>query len=326
MITLTSLPAEILTEILRYVNVNGDLAQLRLVSTQMNTFMGEEQHRYLHDIRSRYAISERVMQLYHDSHGTSEGAAELCYYLFFRREVAMFQALDSHLPRASSATQASGLRESPISSFLLLSAMARKYKNMEQCQVAQAGTIHNMTLEDCSAIVGSLRYYLGTNWELEEIEVVISATSRCASALWCLDPSNKPIEPFKNFHEPRLQGCCVHFGGCDNRQEAILTEHLLTNGPAWAARILLSQAVLQQHDWSPRARSLQLRSFDAIWRIAPQHGARQAASGVARMLWRLRPSKLEEEQQRRQREKLEALKIQDMRVSAGVWRGSAGDI
>ena len=319
------LPAEVLTIVLRYVNLNGDLAQMRLVSSGLNALIWEGQHWYLRDILSRYAISQRVMKLYDDTHGVTQSTSELRYYLFFWREVAVLEALELRLKKADKTTQRPAQGESFIAPFLLWSVFTGRFRSTSAWKGCQTSAFHLRLQEQGFSTTETLRLYVHNRWELADVEALISVSSRCSSALWAMDQFEQPRRFDVSSDKMRARLGCTH-RSYEGTQEALVTEFVLRNGPAWAARILFGQSTLLQKDWVPEHRFLYPQSFDTLWRTPREHTARFIAAGVVRMLWEQRSVKIEEEQQRYARERLERPEIHEVHAISAVWRGSAGDM
>ena len=316
------LPTEVLTTVLRYVNLNGGLAQMRLVSSCYDMLICEEQHWYLHDILCRYEISERVMDLYNNGHGIMQSASELRHYLFFRREIAMLEALDLQLKELEHPAQPRNQEQNFITPLLLLSAFAGEFKSNVQ---REAGTKHPSYARVPFALMDTCHFSSGVDWELDEMEALISVTDRCASALWRVEPPNRHREFYVSSDRRQLQSCCTDVA-YEGTQQALLTEFVLRNGPIWVAQILLSDLALLQDGSSGQYRPVHLLSFDGLRRTPSSVCARMVAGGLARNLWQLRSCKIYEEQERREERKLETSRTTDIRVNAAVWRGSAGDM
>ena len=302
MSNLEDLPIEILTLILRHVNLNGDLAAVRLVNNGFNMLIWEEHPHYFEDLCSRYGLSERVMDLYICSHGQITSANELCHLLHLRRDLGIFEQLSDYLKMVDGIPETAILDDESIMPFLLYSAFSRSFGSISHTVLSLRQT--NPSIEDL-VIEQAFRAKL----DIQEIESLIAAISMCSSALWlkAMAERTDDVECEKN----------GMVGNVSVLQQAVLTEYVIRQGPRWSAQMLCQGVTPKSED------AMDIRE---IWRTSRADAARIASSGLARTLWRERTIKIEAETRRRERAEAERLKVSDMRVNAGVWRGSAGDM
>jgi hypothetical protein len=122
-----------------------------------------------------------------------------------------------------------------------------------------------------------------------------------------------------------------------NIEQAVLTEYVIWNGPGWAARVLGGNCDGELDGEVDDVEGRMQRY--GPWKGSKEDGARIAANGLARLLWKERGRKVEEERERvrvmremvvRSGEEtgkdVVAVQVSTLQVSPVVWRGSAGDM
>ncbi len=305
MYTLTNLPVEVLSLIIRFSNTLGDLSPLRLVCSTMNSVIREEVGRFLEDIRLHHGISTRVMQLY-DHERNLESCEQVRYYLAFRRNVAKLEML---IPFVG------GNMESGIVGGLLV-FYAFSHSIRSRRLATSLLQTNNPSPEE-----------LATEWgfrarlTVSEIETLIHIINLCSSAIWVR---------VGTYRSPSARDFSCHQGINDTLQQAVLTEHVICNGPLWVYEMLCHQPPEQ---WSElfevkTTDILNVGCYRESWYLSTGDAARYAASGLARSLWRERTIKIKQEADERRQDQVEhgSRPMAEVRVHAGIWRGGAGDL
>jgi hypothetical protein len=150
---------------------------------------------------------------------------------------------------------------------------------------------------------------------LEELESAIAAINMSTIKLWSslllFRPKDSTVGSFGSLT-----------GVSSNADQAILAEHVIWKGPSWVARIL-------ERYTSPTSGQTGLENLpdvtiveQGIWKGSREEGARLAANGVARLLWKERQDKIEQ----RAHDSKGRIAIADLRVDPAVWRGSSGEM
>jgi hypothetical protein len=304
-----SLPAEILALILRDSNINGDLAQLRLACSNLNTLILQDQNRYLQDICIIYGISQRVLDIYSTGLGITQSQLDFRNYLVFRHELAVLESLSTFLKRETSIARYFTPIDNSVGPLLLFSAFARIFNT------GSPGLQESLPVSDALRV----QHFFKVRLELAEVEALITTLDMCTSVLWPRVSLANPNERLT------VESACPGVDG-SAVQQSMLMEYVIRRGPKWTAQILGIGSAQPGSIAFLKDRYTGLPACSSVWEVSAERGARIASAGVARMLWMERRAKIEEEHQRREHEKLERQKIVDMRVNAGIWRGSAGDM
>jgi hypothetical protein len=145
------------------------------------------------------------------------------------------------------------------------------------------------------------------NLSVRELESVISAVDVCSSAIWHKPLLEHQVElPESDLSSPDMEW-----------QQAVLTEHMIRNGPRWTARMLGHKLTHTSEQRTQDSSGVNAVNVLSLWLTSKADAARLAAEGVARLLWMDRTVKIEDEIRRRDQGKLKKLKISDMRVGPG---------
>lgn len=135
-----------------------------------------------------------------------------------------------------------------------------------------------------------LRHLLRHELTLEELESVIAAINVCTNRLWStiflVSPRDSSVSSFGS-----LSG--VSF----NTDQAILTEHVIWKGPRWVSRLLGEYVTRggEQGCGTGGDGHLDMTLVnEGVWRGSREDGARLAANGVARFLWKEREERIEQ--------------------------------
>jgi hypothetical protein len=112
-------------------------------------------------------------------------------------------------------------------------------------------------------------------------------------------------------------------GASFNTDQAILTEHLIWKGPLWAAQVLKLHGPAEIGATPAANAEIGDKLVqEGIWKGSREEGARLAANGVARLLWKERQEKIEAKAS----SSAGKISITDMRANPSVWRGASGDM
>jgi hypothetical protein len=321
MLCVLDLPAEILAQIVRHVNINGDFSRLRLSNSRFLE-IGFHRHRLLfEDLCLRYDIGRRSSRLYLSLAGakrTVNGGLEpstrdvLKFTNFLHETKALAAGVDHAMSRRQLSSREPFVLFA-IFSEVLNSSLTISHSTMSDLLAPAVDAVYSFSKSFSQNFVQFLREEL----TLEELEAVIAGISVCVTKLWSdvfmFRPKDYTISGFGSLS-----------GASFNTDKAILTEHVIWRGPLWAARILKlygsARNPLSNTDIGTQLDDTLVR--DGIWKGSREEGARLVANGVARLLWRERQLKIDA------REKLSAgpARITDMRVDVSVWRGSSGDM
>ncbi|KIV84568.1 hypothetical protein PV11_00341 [Exophiala sideris] len=328
MSALLELPAEILVLVLRYVNINGDLACLRLCNSRLAGAISLQVHWFIKDLCSCHRISPRVLEMFirhqKDSQASSDTSRQsilnvlgLGRFLHDMRFIAADLDVMVGPPgaRTAPAHLASG------NAFLLFAVISHML-NTSSTVTPWNGDVLAPTVDGEHSLSRLLPetflHFLDNELSLEELESVIAAINLCSTKLWStvflFRPKDYSVLSFGSLS-----------GASFNMEQALLTEHVIWKGPQWVARILAwCNSGGGQAAYDDRNRgNLDLTVVnDGVWRGPHQEGARIAANGLARLLWKKRQEKIEQNASACNIRLL----ITDMRINAAVWRGSSGDM
>ncbi|EXJ58788.1 hypothetical protein A1O7_06218 [Cladophialophora yegresii CBS 114405] len=322
------LPNEVLAHIVRYANLNGDLSGLRLVHPRLLGVLAHQSRLLLADKSLRYGISPRALRLYRSQHVGRPFAHDhldpamldvLALDQFLRETGSL--AVDAD--RALRPLHNASVEHQPSSRepFMLFAAFTRVLNSSTTISHSTAfdllapspngGQTYSKSYSD------SFLQLLKQELTLVELEAIIGAISICAMKLWStvfvFRPKDSTVTGFGSLS-----------GASFNTDQAILTEHIIWKGPLWAARVLELYgpaeigATPTQLDADVGSNLIK----EAVWRGTREEGARLAANGVARLLWKERQERIEA----KANASAEKISIADMRVNPLVWRGSSGDM
>ena len=328
MVTMLYLPTEIVAQIVRYSNVNGDLSSLRLSNSRLLNVASSQPSLLLEDLSIGYGVSARALHLYLSQ---NQGITPVCHFsepkildvLVLGQFLHSIGILGMDVDRALVHASQSPIQDSRPSSrepFVLFAVFNQIINSSLITSHSTASDL--LTPSPDGAQIFSKRpserfvQFLKQELTLKELEAIIGAISVCATRLWnavfMFRPKDTTVSGFGSIS-----------GASFNADQAILTEHIIWRGPLWVARILRLFAPSSE-------RATQIESAheiddslirEGMWRGSREEGARLAANGVARLLWKERQDRIEARASAAQK-----VSITDMRVSASVWRGSSGDM
>ncbi|KIW95469.1 uncharacterized protein Z519_04054 [Cladophialophora bantiana CBS 173.52] len=329
MTTISELPAEILAQIVRYANLNGDVPNLRLSNSRILALADSQTHLLLDDLCFRYGISARVRDLY-----LSQKAGErfsrtrrpnIIHVMAFGNFLRMTGLLAADLDRGIRQPTLTGVPPSQLGNrepFLLFaifsqvlnSSLEFSHSTIADLLAPSPDAGHLLSKQFSEKFVHFLRQELA----LEELEGIIGAISVCSMRLWgtvfLFRPRDSTISSFGSLS-----------GASFNTNQAILTEHVIWKGPLWASRILrvygpADAGSTQETKMGAEVDDNLVR--EGVWRGTRCEGARLAANGVARLLWKERQQKIDAKASAA----AERTSIADLRIDASVWRGSSGGL
>jgi len=329
MTTLLDLPTEILVQILQYVNLNSDITCLRLCNSRLAASISQQGHRFLKDLCSHHRIGPRALELFtrhsnanHVSSGTA--TQEVLHVLALSRFLQDMRSITGDVEPmlgSSSDLQPGSPHLASREPYVLFAVMSHLL-NSSSTVTPWNGDVLAPSADGEQSLSKLLPerclHFLDTEVSLEELESVVAAINLCSTRLWStiflFRPKDYSVLSFGSLS-----------GASFNMEQALLTEHVIWKGPLWVARILAwSKTGEDQEAQEPsKCGNVDLTLVDkGIWRGSHQEGARIAANGLARLLWKKRQEKIE---QKASSSNIRVV-ITDMRVNAAVWRGSSGDM
>ncbi|ETI22241.1 hypothetical protein G647_06314 [Cladophialophora carrionii CBS 160.54] len=324
-----NLPKEVLAQIVRYANFNGDLPGLRLVHPRLLGVLGYQYRLLLEDTLLRYGISSRTLSLYRSQHvGRPFPHSDLDPVMLdvlaldrFLRETGSL-AVDAEQALRPLHNVLVEHQPSSREPFMLFAAFTRVLNS--STTVSHTTAFDLLAPSPNGAQTYSKRYsdsflrFLKQELTLVELEAIIGAISVCAMKLWStvfvFRPKDSTVTGFGSLS-----------GASFNTDQAILTEHIIWKGPLWAARVLELYGPAETGATSTTQVDAVVGNNlikDAVWRGTREEGARLAANGLARLLWKERQERIEAKAS----STAEKISITDMRVNPSVWRGSSGDM
>ncbi|OQV03630.1 hypothetical protein CLAIMM_08648 [Cladophialophora immunda] len=330
MLSLSELPTEIVAQIVRYANLNGDLPNLRLSNSRALALADRQTHLLLDDLCFGYGISARVRDLYLSQRAGDKSTSgirqpDIVHVMAFGNLLRMTRLLAADLDRAiGHPVQAAapnlrpGKREPfvlfAIFSQVLNSSLGVAYSTMADLLAPAPDAGHSFSKQFSERFV----HFLKQDLALEDLEDLIGAISVCSMRLWStvflFRPKDSSVSSFGSLS-----------GASFNIDHAILTEHVIWKGPLWASQILRRYGPADAGFNYQTAGDVEVDDSlvkEGIWRGSRSEGARLAANGVARLLWKERQQKIEAKASA----SAERTTITDMRLDPSVWRGSSGDM
>ena len=321
---LADLPAETVSLVLEYVNFNGDLPAVRGVNRRLYAMITRSSRALSKDTCRQYGIPLTGLEHYSalrddlKTRGAEEGMLLL---LALRSELHAFQRLTIDAGRRNI-----GEADSMLHGLLLFSIFAKTLHDQGRRQDSTTTIMvsdKNLNKARCIALNQRSMHLLETGFTLIELESMVTAINMCASKLW----SN--VSGFR-LADAQTQSFANLGGYTFSIEQAILTEAVIWKGPTWVARMPRTSYLASGHpieDMDTRGRFEVLLNGNDLWRGSREEGARLAATGVARLLWRVRSKRVEDEQmQKKREEQAQPVAITDLKLNAAVWRGSAGDM
>ncbi|KAL2407987.1 hypothetical protein ABEF95_011777 [Exophiala dermatitidis] len=305
MVSITKLPFEIHVQIVRYANIRGDLPSLRLSCVQLNDVAIKERRLLLTDLRRHYGISTRVVDLYllHKLGREPPASLSLMQVMAVGRFLRNLDAVAFDLDRMAQRLNHVNVRQPQIqpecvdrSAFMLFAALSRLLNGAAQIGAYGRGDVLAPCLNARHAVSILLSkqfvQFVREELTLEELESVIAAINLCVTRLWSTIFLFRPRESI-------VSGFGSLCGASFNADQAILTEDVIWRGPEWASKVLEfygRENVGCKRKLKPgEYKRLDTRFVsEGIWKGSPEEGARLAANGVARMLWKERQQRIED--------------------------------
>ncbi|KIW57011.1 hypothetical protein PV05_05616 [Exophiala xenobiotica] len=327
MASFQTLPVEVLVQILRYVNHNGDIGNLRLCSSDLMELSLQQERLFRIELCSDQGIAPRVWDLFcsqrttglpHCEHSTP-GIVQVMVLGNFLREIRVIASDIDDMIHQLTESNRTHLELGRWSGFLLFDVVHQLLKASTTVTDRQGGVLapsahgdtftHQVLSEKCVR-------FLKTQMTLQDLETVIAAVNVCTTKLWSMiflfTPQDLTVESFGSLN-----------GTSFNMEQAILTEHVIWKGPQWVSRGLEGFGLANRRSGTELQRNADMTLLrEGIWRGTREDGARLAANGLARLLWKERQEKIEG----KARSSSTAVTITDMRVNSVVWRGSSGDM
>lgn len=315
--SLNSLANEVIVLILRYSNINNDLPCLRLVCSGLNNIAISISDQFRCDILTVYNISNRISDLYLAKqtrpYDFSPQSRPLIFVLTLRYEVQYLESLWSNIEcdEVGLLSSTIPLDSRGMSSLFIFARFTNTLKTSNKARdtnfdILAPSKSNNEAIKICFST--SFKQFLQDVLTLEELESLIVAINACASKVWSKIFVNEAT-PFQKIVQ--LDGLARRVSSSEH---AMLTEHIIWNGPWWVIRMLDLPSV-------PRFRAnssqYQNREGNDLWSGSPFEAARIVGNGMARLLWRERQRKIQYGNVR---------KINDLHADSSVWRGSSGDM
>jgi hypothetical protein len=320
MLSILDLPTEVLAQVVRYANLNGDLSHLRQSNSRLLEVFSYQYRLLLEDLSIRYGISPRALSLYRSQNGgrprihgnlqpSRLDVLALDHFLQQTRSLAVDVDRALHLPQNALLAQQLSSREP----FMLFAVFTRVLNS--------SATVSHSTASDLLApspdgertyskrCSNSFLQFLKHELTLDELEAIIGAISVCAMRLWStvfmFRPKGSTVSGFGSLS-----------GASFNTDQAILTEHLIWKGPLWAAQVLKLHGPAEIGATPAANAEIGDKLVqEGIWKGS-------AANGVARLLWKERQEKIEAKAS----SSAGKISITDMRANPSVWRGASGDM
>ena len=318
------LPAETVSLVLEYINSNGDLPAVRGVNRRLCAMVTSNSRALVKDTCRQYNIPFTTFEHYSASRSdpkTRDAEEDLLLMLALRSELDAFRrlAIDAGRQNISEA-------DSMLHGLLLFSILAKTLYDQGRRQDSTTTIMvsdKNLNKARCIALNQRSMHLLETGFTLMELESMVIAINMCASKLW----SN--VSGFR-LADAQTQSFANLGGYTFSIEQAILTEAVIWKGPVWVAKMPRTCYIASGHrieDMNTHGRFEVLLNGNDLWRGSREEGARLAATGVARLLWRVRQQRVEDEQmQKKREEQSRSAGIADLKLNAAVWRGSAGDM
>jgi hypothetical protein len=298
MLSIVELPAEILEQIIRWSNLNGDLVRLRLSSSGFLDCASQGNRLLLNDLCSRYNLSHRAVNLYRAQLQGGDVArtvtpSEILHALRLASVLKRTTVLVNDATHATSHLSAQQLLLFEVFSKALSLAPTVAHSTASDVLVPSPGAEQIFWRQLPKNFSHLLRHEL----TLQELEDIIGTISLCVMKLWTavfmFRPKTSAISSFGG-----LTG--VSF----NTDQAVLMEHVIWRGPLWVAQVLRLQCPsLGEFREDGCRQSVDERlANEGIWNGTRQEAARLVANGVARLLWKERQLRIERVSERRQHE------------------------
>jgi hypothetical protein len=314
MTPLIQLPNEILAFILRYGNLNGDLARLRLVHPLLNQLVREEKpDQYLLDACSCFAIASNTAAVYYGAYSWQDTPKDLRMCIAFRHEIRVAERLiaynekadqvDSKRPRAS------------VNAFMLFSAFTRLLQHFRR----EDGLRQNPpgSTDQDERTLRDMQQHLHLHWALEEVEDLISAVAHCTSYVSTILSPDTVIGQ-------SLASNFVSQPSFANGTQLRIAESVAHNGPRWVAAVL--DGSVNQDKLASICQPVESSSEDRNDVRSYYFDPRTHLNRHTRMLWLERAELADQEQRRRESLGLEKMQVKNLQLNNQIWRGSSGDL
>lgn len=326
MTSLVELPPEVLGQIAQQVTLGSGLQHWRLTNSYLAGIAIQNSRALLGQSCRSHQISDRVLGLYWrfnlDKAAWQRRAPDLTDVIALDNLLRATNLIASDWDRGRVSAHGSKAVAKPSRDpYMLFSAFSRQLR-LSPTVLSMTGTI----LAPCSSgqtfapkvLADSCVDFVKRQLTLTELEDIISAINVCVSKLWTTVFLHRP-------RDATVTSFAALSGYSINTDQAILTEHVIWRGPRWVARVIERYGIDCDDYDSVRTetRGQDRLVTEGIWTGSQADGAILAANGVARMLWRERQVKIE--QQKRARPEDPVL-ISELQTNPEVWRGSSGDL
>lgn len=323
MLSILNLPPEILSRVVRDVALSGELFSLRLSNSHLLEVISGQPQLLLEDLCRQYGVGHRIMELYLSAKMSSHQHLSIITFGNFLHKTAV---LGSDVDRAISNpehTSGSGTQFGSREPFVLFAVFSHELNSSLQAAHSTMSGVLAPSSDGGSSY--SMQFsqtflrFLHDEVSLEDLEAIISAVNVCTLKLWSsvfmFRPKDSTVSGFGSLS-----------GASFNTDQSILTEHVIWKGPSWVFQILnkygpVESGMMRKAGGGAGAEDILVK--EGLWRGSREEGARLAANGVARLLWKERQRKIEA---RVSVTPVDKMAITDLRVNASVWRGSSGDL
>ncbi|KIV90123.1 hypothetical protein PV10_07464 [Exophiala mesophila] len=335
MTSLIDLPPEVLGQIVHQVTLGSGLQNWRLTNSYINNIATESSRTLLNQLCRVYQISDRVLHLYwrFNLDKAASASASQSEHPDLKDVIALNHLLQTtnlianDWNRRRISENGSGRFAKPSSEpYMLFSAFTHQLRR-SQTVLSMTGTI----LAPCSSgqtfapkvLADSFVHFLESQLTLSELEDIISIINICVTKLWSTVFLHRP-------KDATVTSFASLSGYITNTDQAILTEHVIWRGPRWVARVIEEYGI-DYADCGSAGDCTEARVPDrlvtnGIWTGSQADGAILAANGMARLLWRERQRKIDEQQKHASREGGNVVRVSEVHTNPQVWRGSSGDL
>jgi hypothetical protein len=314
MTLLTELPDEVLVFILRYGNLNGDLARLRLVHPLLNQLIREENSdQYLLDACSCFAIASSTAAVFYGACGWQDTPKDVGQCIAFRHEIAVAERLIAYDESADNVDLKSP--RTSLNAVMLFSAFSRLLQHFRR----EAGLRPNLpgSTDQDERVLLDLQQHLHLCWGLDEVENLISAIAQYTSHV------STAISPDTAIDQS-LVPCFESLPGFANGTHLRVAEAVAHNGPRWVATVL--DGAIDSDELAAIIQPAENLSNDRGDARTYYFDPRTHLNRLTRMLWLERAELADEERRRRESLGLEKMKVKDLQLNNHIWRGSSGDM
>ena len=303
---LLALPRELVVAVLQHAA--GSLAELRLVDSALSSSITEHRCTLLRSLCLSYDISDQLLDQYCHYHEVSP--SDISALLRLNRELAAVQAFGEDC-RGHQKESFDGIAAGMVRFSMLTASLRGSWDFPQPLQDALTSSV---TIDGIvpKALSISFKQLLKDQCSLTDLESIIAAINVTASKLWSSVFLHRTSAS-------RVNTFASLSGHTFNIEQAILTEHVIWHGPTWAASLLKEAQPSRATNFE-----LQLQEYGP-WAGTKEDGARLAANGLARLLWKERQRKVDEERER-QAQLAGQKAVSSLAINPAVWRGSAGDM